>query len=470
MATTNIQQLLTQGLFTEPAQQPTVDPRARLTGMELLTSEALKAGDEAAGLFTEGGNLLRRELIGLTPEEEAQENLMQDVSNFNNLTLDEQEGVVLGLQALGETAVAGQLASRLKDNIAAEQQTQKLELNREIVERLYPNKEWAADFAAKGVPLSTIKELTLDTNADRDATYKWVVDTYGAEEAVKLKPVIMTGQVKPQDIPKLIPDDSVSISSRQNVDFIDSDGKVQTALIQFAGDGKTYDATGNPIELPENAQISVVGRTAADVTFKRQEDGTLGAPLSDKHRNEIIEDINGSSALLDEVEKIGTEELENTLTYLGKTKRWVGGISSALQVGELAESENKVLKAIGEKAETLEDFGGESTIIFDKLAQYFNKRRHDITGAQASIKELAELRKGLLSSESKPNEAKARIAEIIRRERASIKRNKMLLEKNLMSWDSYTNVPAWSTDRLDLVGEEEQSVTPTSIINTALGL
>ena len=86
MATTNIQELLTQGLFTEPAQQPTVDPRARLTGMELLTSEALKAGDEAAGLFTEGGNLLRRELIGLTPEEQLGEELQQ-------LNLETPEGL-----------------------------------------------------------------------------------------------------------------------------------------------------------------------------------------------------------------------------------------------------------------------------------------------------------------------------------------------------------------------------------------
>ena len=470
MATTNIQELLTQGLFTAPAQQPTVDPRARLTGMELLTSEGLKAGDESARLFSEGANILRRELIGLTPEEKTQQNLMQDVSNFNNLTLDEQEGVILGLQALGETAVAGQLASRLKDNIAAEQQTKKLELNREIVERLYPNKEWAADFASQGVPLSTIKELTSDTNADRKALYDWAVNTYGAEEAKKLEPVIMTGQVKATDIPNLIPKNSPSIASRQNVDYIDSNGKKHRVLILFGGDGQTYDAQGNPVELPKNAQLSVVGRTAADVTFERKEDGTLGAPLSDKHRSEIIEDINSSIALLDEVEKIGTEELENTLTYLGKAKRWAGGISSALQVGELAESQNKVLQAIGEKAESLEDFGGESTVIFDKLQQYFNKRRHDITGAQASIKELAELRKGLLSGESKPNEAKARIAEIIRRERDSIKRNQMLLEKNLMSWDSYTNVPTSSIDSSNSIGEEEQSVTPTSIINTALGI
>jgi hypothetical protein len=441
-----------------------IDPRTQMSGRDMLVQSAL------AGQQRMAGGLRGMLNMGATPQQQIQQKLGEDIQGFDTKTIDEQKKLVTVLQMSGQAGLATQLASRLKDNIATQQQTQKLELNKKIVEKLYPDTEWAADFAAQGVPLSTIKELTSDTNEDRNATYSWVVDTYGEEEAVKLKPVIMTGQVKPKDIPNLIPDDSVSISSRQNVDYIDSDGNVQRALIQFAGDGKTYDATGNPIELPENAQISVVGRTAADVTFERQEDGTLGAPLSDKHRNEIVEDINGSIALLDEVEEIGTEELENTLTYLGKTKRWVGGISSALQVGELAESENKVLKAIGEKAETLEDFGGESTIIFDKLAQYFNKRRHDITGAQASIKELAELRKGLLSGESKPNEAKARIAEIIRRERASIKRNKMLLEKNLMSWDSYTNVPAWSEDRLDLIGEEEQSVTPNSIINRALGI
>ena len=442
-----------------------IDPLGSMSARERIQQRGLRnqqrMGSALGGMFSGGQPTGQEQLIKAMGE---------DIQGFDTKTTDEQKKLVTLLQMSGRTGLATQLASRLKDNMATKQQSQKLELNKKLAEKLYPNTKWAADFAAQGVPLSTIKELTADTNEDRNATYNWVVDTYGKEEAEKLKPVIMTGQVKPQDIPKLIPDDSVSISSRQNVDYIDSDGNVQRALVQFAGDGKTYDATGNLIELPENAQISVVGRTAADVTFERQEDGTLGAPLSDKHKNEIIEDINGSISLLDEVEAIGTEELENTLTYLGKTKRWVGGISSALQVGELAESKNKVLKAIGEKAETLEDFGGESTIIFDKLAQYFNKRRHDITGAQASIKELAELRKGLLSGESKPNEAKARIAEIIRRERASIKRNKMLLEKNLMSWDSYTNVPAWSEDRLDLIGEEEQNVTPSSIINTALGI
>ena len=441
-----------------------IDPRVGMTGRQMLVQSALAGQERMAGGLRGMLNM------GATPQQQIQQKLGESIQGFDTKTIDEQKKLVTVLQMSGQAGLAAQLASRLKDNIATQQQTQKLELNRKVVERLYPDTEWAADFAAQGVPLSTIKELTSDTNADRDATYDWVVDTYGKEEADKLRPVIMTGQVKPKDIPSLIPDDSISIASRQNVDYIDSDGKKQRVLILFGGDGQTYDAQGNPVELPKNAQLSVVGRTAADVTFERKEDGTLGAPLSDKHRSEIVEDINSSIALLDEVEKIGTEELENTLTYLGKAKRWAGGISSSLQVGELGESQNKVLQAIGKKAEKLEDFGGKSTVIFDKLQQYFNKRRHDITGAQASIKELAELRKGLLSGESKPNEAKARIAEIIRRERASIERNQMLLEKNLMSWDSYTKTPAWSKDRLDVIGEEEQSVTPTSIINTALGL
>jgi hypothetical protein len=442
-----------------------LSPLAQLTPeqqrMQMGAQAAQRMGGGLRGLLGGGGP---------TPQQQIQQKLGEDIQGFDTKTIDEQKKLVTVLQMSGQTGLAAQLASRLKDNIATQQQTQKLELNRKIVERLYPDTEWAADFAAQGVPLSTIKELTSDTNADRDATYKWVVDTYGAEEANKLKPVIMTGQVKPKDIPSLIPDDSISIASRQNVDYIDSEGKKQTALILFGANGKTYDVQGNPVELPTNAQMSVVGRTPADVRFERKEDGTLGAPLSDEHRNEIIADINRSITLLNEVEEIGTEELENTLTYLGKAKRWVGGISSALQVGELAESQNKVLQAIGEKAESLEDFGGESTMVIDALANYFNKKRHDITGAQASIKELKELEQGLLSRKSTPNEAKARIAKIIKDERNAIARNQMLLKNNMMSWEYYTNTPARSTDRLDRVGEEEKSVTPTSIINTALGL
>ena len=441
-----------------------IDPRTQMSGRDMLVQSAL------AGQQRMVGGLRGMLNMGATPQQQIQQKLGEDIQGFDTKTIDEQKKLVTVLQMSGQAGLATQLASRLKDNIATQQQTQKLELNKKIVEKLYPDTEWAADFAAQGVPLSTIKELTSDTNKDRNATYSWVVDTYGEEEAVKLKPVIMTGQVKPQDIPNLIPDDSLSISSRQNVDYVDPEGNAHRVLIQFGADGQTYDAQGKPVQLPENAQMSVVGRTAADVQFEMQSDGTLGAPLSDKHRDEIIEDINGSIALLDEVEEIGTEELENSLTYMGRFLRWTGGKSSQLGIGKLAESDSETLQAIGEWAEDLEDFGGKATMVIDKLAQYFNKKRHDITGAQSSIKELKELEQGLLSRKSSPNEAKARIAKIIKDERDAIARNQMLLKNNMLSWEYYTKTPAWSEDRLDPVGEEEQSVTPTSIINTALGI
>ena len=440
-----------------------------LTGVPSNFAETMLRSGQIAGDIQ--GGRLRGMLSGgkqsyLSPREQTNRGLR----NFDKLDLKEKRDLIGRLQASGQTSLAGQLAAQLKDDLATQQQTQKLELNRKVVERLYPNTEWAADFAAQGVPLSTIKELTSDTNADRDATYDWVVDTYGKEEADKLRPVIMTGQVKPKDIPNLIPDDSLSIASRQNVDYIDSEGKKQTAIILFGANGKTYDVQGNPVELPKNAQMSVVGRTAADVKFEMQSDGTLGAPLSDKHRNEIIEDINRSIALLNEVEEIGTEELENSLTYMGRFLRWTGGKSSQLGIGKLAESDSKTLQAIGEWAEDLEDFGGKATMVIDKLAQYFNKKRHDITGAQSSIKELKELEQGLLSRKSSPNEAKARIAKIIKDERDAIARNQMLLKNNMLSWEYYTKPPTSSLDSSNVIGEEEQSVTPTSIINTALGL
>ena len=441
-----------------------IDPRTQMSGRDMLVQSAL------AGQQRMAGGLRGMLNMGATPQQQIQQKLGEDIQGFDTKTIDEQKKLVTVLQMSGQAGLATQLASRLKDNIATQQQTQKLELNKKIVEKLYPDTEWAADFAAQGVPLSTIKELTSDTNEDRNATYSWVVDTYGEEEAVKLKPVIMTGQVKPKDIPNLIPDDSLSIASRQNVDYVDSEGNTQRVLIQFGADGQTYDVQGNPVQLPENAQMSVVGRTAADVSFEMQSDGTLGAPLSDTHRDEIIEDINRSITLLNEVEEIGTEELENSLTYKGRFLRWTGGKSSQLGIGKLAESDSETLQVIGEWAEDLEDFGGKATMVIDKLAQYFNKKRHDITGAQSSIKELKELEQGLLSRKSSPNEAKARIAKIIRDERDAIARNQMLLKNNMLSWEYYTKTSTLSEDRIDLVGEEEQSVTPTSIINTALGI
>jgi hypothetical protein len=104
----DIGELLTQGLFAQP--EPTsIDPRATLSSTAFLRGEGLRSQEEMSQSFKKA----RKEMGLLTDLEEEEEELMQDVSNFNNLTLDEQEGVILGLQALGQTGLAGQLASRV---------------------------------------------------------------------------------------------------------------------------------------------------------------------------------------------------------------------------------------------------------------------------------------------------------------------------------------------------------------------
>lgn len=106
----DIGELLTQGLFAQP--EPTsIDPRATLSSTAFLRGEGLRSQEEMSQSFKKA----RKEMGLLTALEEEEEELMQDVSNFNNLTLDEQEGVILGLQALGQTGLAGQLASRVGD-------------------------------------------------------------------------------------------------------------------------------------------------------------------------------------------------------------------------------------------------------------------------------------------------------------------------------------------------------------------
>ena len=162
MATTNIQELLTEGLFTQPAQQPTVDPRARLTGMELLTSEALKAGDDSARLFSEGGNLLRRELIGLTPEEQLGEELKQ-------LNLETPEG----LTRLAEIQrMTGDLEGSLQTLGALQGMAQQENL-REGLLKIARSRgdETAITFIESGGDLKTISDRLLKEKTVQNKTY-----------------------------------------------------------------------------------------------------------------------------------------------------------------------------------------------------------------------------------------------------------------------------------------------------------
>lgn len=85
----------------------------------------------------------------------------------------------------------------------------------------------------------------------------------------------------------------------------------------------------------------------------------------------------------------------------------------------------------------LQEFAGEQGLLFGDLENYFNQKRHDITGAAAAISELRELRKGILSGETSPAVAKAKIAQILQRERDSQEMNFTLLKQNGLDISAY---------------------------------
>ena len=85
----------------------------------------------------------------------------------------------------------------------------------------------------------------------------------------------------------------------------------------------------------------------------------------------------------------------------------------------------------------LQEFAGKQGLLFGDLENYFNQKRHDITGAAAAVSELKELRKGILSGETSPAVAKAKIAQILQRERDSQEMNFTLLKQNGLDISGY---------------------------------
>lgn len=169
MATTNIQELLTRGLFTQPSQEPAVDPRARLSGMDLLASEGLKAGEASARLFSEGGNVLRKELIGLTPEEQLAEELQQlNLETPEGLTrlaeIQRMTGDLEGsLQTLGAIQGMAQQQVLLAEEQALREGLLKIARSR--------GDETAITFIESGGDLKTISDRLLKEKTEQSRTY-----------------------------------------------------------------------------------------------------------------------------------------------------------------------------------------------------------------------------------------------------------------------------------------------------------
>ena len=93
----DIKELLTQGLFTQPKEQPAVNRGRPLVGLELLASEGMRASEGAASIFTDAGTGLRRRLSDTLQERGYDINLLTQEEKLGRelqqLNLETPEGL-----------------------------------------------------------------------------------------------------------------------------------------------------------------------------------------------------------------------------------------------------------------------------------------------------------------------------------------------------------------------------------------
>ena len=258
---------------------------------------------------------------------------------------------------------------------------------------------------------------------------------YG-DKATKLRPAVMAGSINAGNFDKVFKAEEKLNRTPKNVTYTDTNGKIQKQLVFMDTQGGTYDEKGTPIVLPDNAQLTMTGQTPTDV-----ESGISG--FSPKEAAAVRNDILNSRSQLRVLKEITSDSIDTYLTKLGKVKAWTGKNLSALK-GLGGDAVNNAIKTA--TGVDMQEFAGEQGVLFGDLENYFNKKRHDVTGAAAAISELRELRKGILSGETSPAVAKARIVQIMQREQESIDLNFDLLRNDGLDMSSYFDESTTDTE------------------------
>ena len=385
------------GLLTGISQAP-IDPRVNLTPMQALRARGLEAN---RGLRQAAGGLMSsitgREVNVQTTRERAQSEL------------------------------AGLDINDLKD------QPRILE----IYTRLDPNKaaQLKAAFAQQGRDRSTISAEGLAQKNERESLADYLALEYGSK-ALKLRPAIMSGAINASNWDKVFKKEDSVKRTPKNVTWTDSSGAVQTQLVFMDDNGRTFDEKGTPIVLPTNAQLTITGRTA--------EDAAPGvSAFTDTEAKAVRTDIINSRKRLATLGPITEESIDKFLSLKGKGISALGSGLSAL-TGLGGDTVNEAIENV--TGVDVVEFAGEQGVLFGDLENYFNSKRHDITGAAAAVAELKSLRKGLLSGETTPVKAKARLRKVIADEQAQIEKNFELLASNGLDMPAYFDEVATPED------------------------
>ena len=289
----------------------------------------------------------------------------------------------------------------------------------------------AAQTAARIKQMQEQVNLSKQQEAERSSLADFLELEYG-DKGGRLRPAVMSGAINAGNVDKFIKKEEKDKITFKNVTYTDTAGKKQTQMVGFNEQGDAFSEAGQPLTLPDDAQLTMTGRTAEDVASDVSE-------FTDKEFSTVRDDIINSRSKLKVLEGVTDESIDTYLSFLGKGLAGTGRTLSSFS-GLGGDALNDFIKETA--GLDLQEFAGEQGLLFGDLENYFNQKRHDITGAAAAISELRELRKGILSGETSPAVAKAKIAQIVQRERDSMDMNFTLLKQGGLDVSGYFDADA----------------------------
>ena len=317
-----------------------------------------------------------------------------------------------------------------KEGVAKTTQQQILDLTKLAqVQQVQGNPAAAAQTAAKVQQLreeDKLQKTTESLKAERGSLADFLELEYGTKGG-RLREAVMSGAINAGNIDKFIKEEEKDKITFKNITYTDDKGNTQTQMVGFNEQGQSFSETGQPIILPDDAQITITGRTKQDV------DASVSG-FTDKEFRAVRDDIINSRKQIRTLKPMTNDKLDQYLSYLGRAAAATGSKLSSFSGLGGDEINKRVKDAIGVD---LQEFAGEQSLLFGDLENYFNESRRAITGLAAPVKELEQLRKAILSGEISPAVAKAKIAQIIQREENELDLNFRLLEQGGLDISAY---------------------------------
>tara|TARA_R110000744_G_scaffold12086_1_gene36292 strand:- start:2015 stop:3226 length:1212 start_codon:yes stop_codon:yes gene_type:complete len=371
----------------------------------------------------------------------------------------EQQAMALGANAsrMMQGGLQG-LTGRPDKSLALKKALSSLDMNKtEDLKKLIQISQATGDFKTATALAAKLQERAA-LSSQRSEFADYLSQRYGTEGET-LRKGVLNGTITEDNFDKFV--SKAAKLTQKNITYTDDKGEQATQLVNFDEQGNTFDEKGDTLVLPADAKVTITGRTEQDVVS----DGISG--FSEKEYKDVRNSILSSRAKIKQLASVTPEKIDKYLTLLGTTAMATGSTLSKLSGLGGDYLNEQVMKITGVD---LQEFAGEGGVLFGDLENYFNKKRHDITGAAAAVAELKSLRKGILSGETSPAVAKARLKKVLEEETSNMEMNFTLLEQGGLSIPDYFDsetlaIPTENPSNKSLTVEQQES---TALIKAIL--